>query len=866
MNKQKKERRISGLLTVSIVIMAIIFSAVSIYSSSKINKNLKELSQYPFAVSTALFKIKVAVASRQIQLGRLNMYNTEEDVEFVRKTIEEERVETLDDMEYIINYYLGPKEEAKKLNKLLYELYKEEEELLKNASSRTLKENEDIINKEFKPKYKEIEELTDSMFSFIEDNVQKLSTLSDRILSMTVVFVLFMSLILVIFVLLYQRSMRRKMQDKEAYYRDFLFRTLSENIDTVFMIYRLDGHHMEFVSLNANRILGIASEAFELGQEDLFDYCVHEECKEIKKAFRSEALHTRMETECMVYNPVTKDRKLMKISIYPAQELGQINRYIVSIDDQTEVRKNQQVLKDALQNAQNANHAKSDFLSRMSHEIRTPMNAIIGMATIASTVLDNPRRIEDCLGKIMSSSKHLLLLINDILDMSKIESGKLTIANESFSLSEIIANVSNIIYTQTQAKKQQFEVMSDIPYENLLGDALRLNQVLINLLTNAVKYTQEGGSIKLVIKEVPYKVLNKVRLRFTVSDNGMGMSKSFQDKLFQPFEQEGQTTGGTGLGLAITKNLVTLGNGSIHVDSTLGEGSTFILEIPFELAEDTFVYLPNKDFGELKVLVADDDRDTCEHTSIILHRLGVQAEWVLSGAEAVEHVLRAYEQGESYDVVFLDWKMPDVNGVEATKRIRKVVGAETLIIIISAFNWSEIEEEARSAGASAFISKPMFQSSIYNTLLHITKKGVSAVPEIEKIDFSNRRFLLVEDNEINLEIAQEILKMTKAEVDTAVNGQEALECFTKSALGYYDAILMDVQMPIMDGYTATKKIRASSHLEARSIPIIAMTANAFSEDVSTALQAGMNAHVAKPIEIDVLFKVLSSTLKKDKNS
>lgn len=865
MKEIKKQKRMSWTVSAVAILIAIAFSATAIYSTYAINRNLTILSVHPFSVSSSIFKIQNSISDNRIRIGRLTMYNSTEDVDIVRTALEELETGNRSEIDYVLKNYLGPHSEAQRLAELLDILKKEEDTFLNLAVSQTLAENEQYINEHFDVLYEEFADVISSMLTFINGTMTRLGGESHTIQIFMVAFALIISFCLVVFALQYQRLMARKIQDQETYYRDFLFRVLSENIDTVFMIYNVESQCMEFVSTNTSRILGLDHSALESGEVELFTYCDSDECEELRNAFQSEVLQTQMQAECTVRNPVSGELRCMKLALYPTKEEGKTNRYILSILDQTEAKPNQQLLRDALVNAQNANQAKSDFLSRMSHEIRTPMNAIIGMSTIAAASLNKPEKIEDCLSKIMVSSKHLLQLINDILDMSKIESGKFTISNENFSLDLVLSNVCSIILGQAQAKNQDFDVLGTVLHENLIGDPLRLNQILINLLSNAVKYTDEGGNIKLSMKEMPCKTKNMVRLQFAITDNGIGMGEDYMKKLFQPFEQEGQTSGGTGLGLAITQNLVLLANGTINVESELGKGSSFVVEMPFALAEQEQEPVFTKEFDTLKILVADDDRDICEYTTLILSRFGVKATWVLSGSEAVEHTVRAYESGESFDVIFLDWKMPGIDGMEATRRIREVVGPDTLIIIISAFNWSEIEEQARQAGASAFIAKPMFQSTIYNTLQHVTKGGLTVtLPKKMNADFSGKRILLVEDNAFNLQIAEELLEMTGATVETATDGQKAVTCFNQSAAGYYDAILMDIQMPVMDGYTATKEIRALNHGDAAFIPIIAMTANAFSEDISAAIRSGMDAHIAKPIDTNLLFKVLSDALNADK--
>lgn len=525
----------------------------------------------------------------------------------------------------------------------------------------------------------------------------------------------------------------------------------------------------------------------------------------------------------------------------------------------------EQELQDALIVAQKANGAKKDFLSRMSHEIRTPMNVIIGMTTIAGTHLDNKSRLEYCLSKIASSSRHLLSLINDVLDMSKIEEGKLTISHEPFRLQQLTESVISVVNSQSKGQGKNFEcTVEDITQEIFIGDFMRVNQILLNLLSNAVKFTPEKGTIRLKIRQLRQKG-NEIYLQFIVSDTGIGMDEEFLGHLFQPFEQADSTIsqkfGGTGLGMAITHNLVNLLGGSIHVKSKPQEGSTFTVELPFNLPDEVIVQ-KKWELGSLKVLVVDDDEDTCTHASLLLERMGISAKWVKFGREAVQSVLAAHDAGEDYDVCIIDWKMPDMDGIEVMRNIRQKLGPDTLIIIISAYDWSEIEEEAREAGANAFVSKPLFESTLYNVLLSVLGSEPSCEKKVEMQSeiYDGKHFLLVEDNSLNQEIAVELLKITGVTIDCAANGKEAVEHFTASPSGYYDLILMDVQMPVMNGYAATAQIRSSSHPDAKSIPIVAMTANTFSEDVDTAYAAGMNGHIAKPVEIDNLYQTIAQLL------
>lgn len=546
------------------------------------------------------------------------------------------------------------------------------------------------------------------------------------------------------------------------------------------------------------------------------------------------------------------------------------------ITDVTELREIQRrltdqaaALKDALSVAEQANQAKTEFLSRMSHEIRTPMNAIIGMTTIAAAYIDDRRRVADCLEKIGYSSKHLMTLINDILDMSKIAEGKMRIAHEPFNLETVIESISSIVYPQAESKGLTFTVpLVDLDSTSLLGDPLRLNQILLNLLSNALKFTPEGGSIHLEIRQMKKKS-DKVSLRFTVSDTGIGMSKEFMSNLFNPFEQEivstGQKYGGTGLGMSIAKNLITLMGGTISVKSQLGKGTAFMVALDFDIQKNLKCPLPQKHqaMESLKVLVTDDDRDCCIHTSLLLKNMGIVSDWVTSGKECVEKVHDAHKRGEDYDVCLIDWKIPDIDGVEVTRHVREIVGPDTMIIIITAYDWGAIEKSALDAGANTFLSKPIFASSLYNSLLNKTgiEKAIRTPKErIQRPELKGLQVLLAEDNNLNREIAVELLRMVGITVDWAETGKEAVDKFLAKD-GNYDMILMDVQMPVMDGYQATEAIRSSGHPRAKNIPIIAMTADAFREDVIKAQQAGMNGHLAKPIDPDLLYQTLAKETK-----
>ena len=571
---------------------------------------------------------------------------------------------------------------------------------------------------------------------------------------------------------------------------------------------------------------------------------------------------TEEKAEAAIFYAVVIGLLMIVIVIY-AYKLR--NEYLIN----DELKRQQKILQDALLVAQKANDAKRDFLSRMSHEIRTPMNAIIGMSAVAFNYLDDKKRTADCLRKITFSSKHLLMLLNDVLDMSKIENGKLNIRQELFDLKNLVTSLADINYGIATAKGLAFEiVISGFKDELLLGDSMRVNQILLNLLSNAIKFTPKGGSVRLEIRMLR-SASDKIWLRFIVKDSGIGMKKEFLEHLYEPFEQAdngiARKYGGTGLGMAITKNLVAIMDGTIEVESQEGAGTTFMVDLPFGVSK-----VDKKtaaEMEEMRVLVVDDDNDTCEHAVVLLKGMGVNVDWALNGFEAIEKVRSACEDdGRCYDVCFIDWCMPELDGIETARRMRRYVGPDVLIIIISAYDWSGIEEQAKAAGVNAFIAKPFFASNLYNTLLTVSRKpelGFSAVGNKETYDFGGKKVLLVEDNELNMEIASELLKFVNLQVEHAENGKVAVDIFRNSKEKEYALIFMDIQMPLMNGYDAARCIRSSEHPAAGTIPIIAMTANAFDEDRKKSNAAGMNAHLAKPLGVKRLIGTIEELCKQN---
>ena len=529
------------------------------------------------------------------------------------------------------------------------------------------------------------------------------------------------------------------------------------------------------------------------------------------------------------------------------------------------IRQQMADLDTARREAEKANKAKSEFLSNMSHDIRTPMNAIVGMTAIATANMEDPAQVQNCLQKITLSSKHLLGLINDVLDMSKIESGKMTLNMDQVSLREVMDSIVNIVRPQIRAKRQKFDVsIHDISSENVCGDGVRLNQILINLLGNAVKFTPEEGSIRVSLSQSGSPEGDGyVRTLIVVADSGIGMSPEFQAKIFDSFAREDSTrvqkTEGTGLGMAITKYIVDAMGGTISVKSELGKGSEFrvVLDLPRAQIQEADMVLP-----DWNMLLVDDDQSLCESTVKNLASIGVKADWALDAESAIPMVDEHCRRGDGYHIILLDWKLPGMDGITAAREIRSRCGDETPILLISAYDWDEIQEEAVSAGITGFIAKPLFKSTLFYGLRPFAGSAAPA-PGKKTMDLRGRRVLVAEDNDLNWEIANDLLtEELGLTLEWAENGQVCAERFRLSSPGWYDAILMDIRMPVMTGYEATAAIRAMERPDAATIPIIAMTADAFAEDIKKCLDCGMNAHVAKPIDVGEVYRQLDKFIQK----
>ena len=867
MNKEKQQltrgKKISVISGAVLIVLLIAFLIFIILGVRNVLSSLDNIRNHPYQVLDAAGTLQNDVDNVRISFEQLQNINTPEVVEDVRGRIQvfyEDAEKQLDVME---DRYLGNPEEIQHLRDLMKEMKQEQDVFLDYAAADDRSEEEivayrseylDHIYEEFDQQIDSILEFARQKFAFFYGQAEKTGALT-----IVISCLIFVSVLVVLF--LYQYVLR--WQTVRLQNQNQLFELLSRTIDHVFMIHEPEHPEQTFISENTKRILGFEPATEAVTIELLFDYIREDDRRSIEELFH--ASDKNYWTAIFHYNhPNLSEEKIFVLQTYRADEKN-CQKYITVLTDETETVRTQKKLEDAIVRANQANQAKSEFLSRMSHEIRTPMNGIIGMVMIAQQNLNDFDKISDCLRKINLSSKHLLSLINDVLDMSKIENGRLEINPVKFDFRGFMESLNNVIYGQAQDKGIDFSVVfvGDVE-EKLIGDSLRVNQVLMNLLSNALKFTPKGGKITLKVTRLPADQ-DKIWLSFEVTDTGCGIAPDNYDKIFRAFEQENagisQTYGGTGLGLSISKRFVEMMDGKINVASTLGEGSTFSVLLPFGKVEE---HERNEwSFPDLYVLIADDDPDSLAHARFLLQKMGVKTDVTDNGYEAAAKTEQAQSRGTPYDLCLIDWKMPFIDGIETIKRIREdAVSSKPAAVLMTAYDTSEIQKEAKICGAVSVITKPLFESALGALLNDISgeKKELSSEEEKAEGDFRGRRFLIAEDNELNMEIAVELLSAAGAEMETARDGAEAVDKFAVSLPGYYDLILMDVQMPEMDGYEATKAIRSLDREDAGRIPILAMTANAFSEDVEKSINCGMNGHISKPIDLKEVFEKITKAV------
>ena len=669
-------------------------------------------------------------------------------------------------------------------------------------------------------------------------------------------------------------TMRRMKMASDNASMELLIKSMVRLVDR-FVVCNLEEDQYKFYNLQGEMIYKPSGTYHDFAGQVAAKYKTLEPLEPIDVLLSSENLRKNLTDERDIYKfeYCSLDENTYKIaSFIPLEWKGTklVKVLLASMDVSQEKKaeiESHKALKAAYRTAENASRAKTDFLSNMSHDIRTPMNAIIGLTAIAGANIENQDKVIECLGKITKSSRHLLGLINEVLDMARIESGKMSLAEEDFNLSELVDNLVTLTKPGIDEHRHNFEVhIEHIEHEAVCGDSLRIQQVFVNLMSNAVKYTPDGGNITFSIKEKPNGFSELGCYEFSIEDNGIGMTPEYQKIMFEPFSRadDHRTTKvqGTGLGMAIARNIINLMNGNITVDSTLNKGTKITVTIYLKLQESEKEQ--EKELINLPVLVVDDDKTCCESTVATLKDIGIEGEWVLTGKEAVERCYARHEMNSDYFAVILDWKMPEMDGIETARKIRERVGKEVTIIILTSFEFSEIEEDARAAGVDAFIAKPLFRSRLTAVLRQFTseKKEKNArdyLEEFSKVDYTGKKILIVEDNELNREIAAEILGMTGAEIDVAENGKIAVEKVVNAPENEYDLAFMDIQMPIMNGYEATAAIRSLPGARGK-VPIIAMTANAFAEDVQLAKNTGMNEHIAKPLDMNKLNDVLRQWL------
>lgn len=834
---------------VAVIVLMIVYLIVTLYNSERLAAQVEKMSSHPFEMVVAGGELKMCIAKMQVRVERLYKHNTMDDVIYIRGILDELYEETDQVLKRLKHAYQGSDKEWDNLEDNLDEIKKQQNGFLLYVSADECFPQDQVIayeEEKIEPLYQETTAMIDEMLEDAEEGglqyVQNVEQLRVRVLVLSIILMVAM---LAVFIFSQYIMWRQR---KELQNRSTLFDSLSKSIDDAFVIRDAKSGEIVYRSLNMERVLGISPT-----DETLYQGLKSEDVDEIYRYIGDFELAASYK-KLVEYTRPDGEKRWVLLRLYRVNNLD-TPQVISFYSDRTNEEKQRIFLDAAMENADKANQAKGDFLARMSHEIRTPLNAIIGLVTLAIASIEDSAKVQDCLTKINFSSKHLLMLIDDILDMSQIESNKMKLQNEEFDIYQFINSFVVTIYSQAKAKNLEFKesITGFSEGSEYYGDSLRMGQILLNLVSNAIKFTPEGGSVFLKVEKLVTKK-NLDIVRFEVTDTGIGMSEEVQERIFAPFEQADSSIaakfGGTGLGMSITKNLVMLMDGKIYVNSKENEGTTFTVDIPLLKKEGETKIL---DFGNmgLNALVVDDEEEECRHATRVLQEIKIQAEWVMHGTEAIERVISHHRGNRDYDICLIDWKMHDIDGIEVTRRIRAEVGYDVPIVMISAYDYMEIEEEARAAGVDGFLPKPLYRTAVYEEISRELKEreGRQIQGKAKQKLLSGKKILLAEDNDINRDIAKELLELQGATVIACEDGKQALQAFQNSGIREYDAILLDIRMPVLDGYETAGRIRALNRKDAVIIPMIAVTAHAFSGDVTAALRAGMNAHVSKPLDI-----------------
>ena len=834
---------------VAVIVLMIVYLIVTLYNSERLAAQTEKMSSHPFEMVVAGGELKMCIAKMQVRVERLYKHNTMDDVIYIRGILDELYEETDQVLKRLKHAYQGSDKEWDNLEDNLDEIKKQQNGFLLYVSADECFPQDQVIayeEEKIEPLYQETTAMIDEMLEDAEEGglqyVQNVEQLRVRVLVLSIILMVAM---LAVFIFSQYIMWRQR---KELQNRSTLFDSLSKSIDDAFVIRDAKSGEIVYRSLNMERVLGISPT-----DETLYQGLKSEDVDEIYRYIGDFELAASYK-KLVEYTRPDGEKRWVLLRLYRVNNLD-TPQVISFYSDRTNEEKQRIFLDAAMENADKANQAKGDFLARMSHEIRTPLNAIIGLVTLAIASIEDSAKVQDCLTKINFSSKHLLMLIDDILDMSQIESNKMKLQNEEFDIYQFINSFVVTIYSQAKAKNLEFKesITGFSEGSEYYGDSLRMGQILLNLVSNAIKFTPECGSVFLKVEKLVTKK-NLDIVRFEVTDTGIGMSEEVQERIFAPFEQADSSIaakfGGTGLGMGITKNLVMLMDGKIYVNSKENEGTTFTVDIPL-LKKESETKIPDFENMGLNALVVDDEEEECRHAVRVLQEIKIQAEWVMHGAQAIERVISHHRGNRDYDICLIDWKMHDIDGIEVTRRIRAEVGYDVPIVMISAYDYMEMEEEARAAGVDGFLPKPLYRTAVYEEISRELKEreGRQIQGKAKQKLLSGKKILLAEDNDINRDIAKELLELQGATVIACEDGKQALQAFQNSGIREYDAILLDIRMPVLDGYETAGRIRALNRKDAVIIPMIAVTAHAFSGDVTAALRAGMNAHVSKPLDI-----------------